>query len=208
MSSSRVGESNIARPVTVLAITMLAATSADWTALPAESASDPPASALISQRDVKSQDETRQRMLQMTVAIESYAIDHLAYPPLTSPAGDCPSAPSGSAKFPPRAWPATKTADWLRHYLEPTYIVNLPLRDGWGRPFRVAVTADGCNYTIVSYGKDGKADEQYQETWSRTDVNRDFILSDGWFLSYFVGMPLPYPTPGFPSSKAQGRQHW
>lgn len=156
----------------------------------------------ISVDDRTRQDTTRERIIAITVAIESYAVEHPSYPTLdpSRVQEHCPDG-AGQPSLPPRAWPPTKTAQWIKPFLEPDYIDYLPLVDGWDHPFRVVVTEDGCDYTIASLGKDGIQDARMQESWPREEINRDLVLTDGIFVSYFAGMPVPYPTPSQPLGK-------
>jgi general secretion pathway protein G len=84
------------------------------------------------------------------------------------------------------------TIDNLEIALTPTYIKNLPLKDGWGRqwylftdkPWSDAEVAG--KYAIVSPGRDGVYNSS-QSLGVTTDYDCDVIYSNGTFLSYPEG---------------------
>ncbi len=83
-------------------------------------------------KDAARQKPWKQTMADMTMvatAVESYATDYNKYP---------------------------ETSDWdqLGKMLVPTYIKELPEKDGWGNPYAYVASADGGHYRIVSSGAD------------------------------------------------------
>jgi len=71
------------------------------------------------------------------VAIESYAVDANIYPRNFSEA------------------PVESTVQGI---IQPTFIRDTPLIDGWGYVMTYASNSTGSQYTIQSFGKDGDAD--------------------------------------------------
>jgi len=111
-------------------------------------------------------------MRSIATAIESYAIDHDAYP--------CPR---------PGLVPLSEVSELL----EPVYIRDLPLQDGWGHPFLFSCSAEG--YGIVSLGADGRPGANYGALgpglagmpagmWS---ADPDIVFVDGQFVAWPEG---------------------
>jgi hypothetical protein len=74
-------------------------------------------------------------------------------------------------------------AEFLRPYLEPSYLANLPARDGWGNP--VLYRCDGRDFRLVSNGADGRADRPYDEVRDRArteGLEADIIWENKVFL--------------------------
>lgn len=71
----------------------------------------------------------------------------------------------------------------LRRALTPTYIKEIPGRDGWDHPFQFATS--GQHYFIRSSGADGKIDHYVGPT---TSFDNDVVYSDGAFLEYAEGV--------------------
>ncbi len=96
-------------------------------------------------------------------ALERYAVDHLAYP-------------------------TSRELAALRPELEPEYVKQLPVRDGWGHPYVFEVDDRGSSYTLRSPGKDGVLQETdpAEETH---DFSVDIVLVDGVFVQRPVGRP-------------------
>jgi hypothetical protein len=104
-------------------------------------------------------------------AIESYAIDHNAYP-----------GPIG----------AVGTIALVEEDLEPIYIRTLPHLDGWGREF--LVYSDGTCYYLVSAGGEGLFDREYPSdcagdlgSGATTDPAADIIFANGQFVQWPEG---------------------
>jgi len=81
--------------------------------------------------------------------------------------------------------PSTPVAyETLSHQLIPTYIKNLPERDGWNHPFEMYDTKDA--YAVRSLGKDGKRDAKLT-TGTTSDFDCDIIFANGNFVEYPEG---------------------
>ena len=107
------------------------------------------------------QKRTMADMRTLATAIEEYWTDHPDW------------RPANSAGSPAR----------LAALLKPNYIKEIPVRDGWGRPFGVLV--GGTDYTIWSLGKDGKRDPKWQGPSFRFD--NDLVYQNGTFTQYPEG---------------------
>ena len=88
-------------------------------------------------------------------ALERWAVDHHSYPTGTD-------------------------LESLRDMLEPEYVKQLPLNDGWGHPFVYQVDDQGASYSLRSPGKDGVVQEA--EPLEQGDFAADIVLVDGVFL--------------------------
>ncbi len=113
------------------------------------------------------QKRTMVDMRSIATAVESYAVDHNAYPPATSFQG-------------------------LSRYLEPTYVAKVPEMDGWMHPFRYVAwsrrdSSRPEEYIILSAGKDGLFEHEdageYREG-TTTNFNNDIVFSNGSFVQY------------------------
>jgi type II secretion system protein G len=80
----------------------------------------------------------------------------------------------------------------LTSVLSPTYIKQLPLKDGWSNPFLFTVDVAwgsvtvGKTYQIRSYGRDGIVDGSVGGTTTQFDC--DLIYSEGHFEQYPDGV--------------------
>ena len=112
------------------------------------------------------QKETMDAMRVIAGALESYSIDNMLYVVVNREDADA--------------------SETLVRWLEPTYVKKLPTRDAWGRPFQVI--SDGTEYTIVSFGRDGRADEAapaYGDSiQGPTDSRADIVFSTGSFVRF------------------------
>lgn len=104
------------------------------------------------------QKRTMGDMRSIATAAESYSIDWNYYPQVTFGA--------------------------LSTYLSPTYIRQLPARDGWNTAFSYTAVA-AQDYTIISYGKDQATGPT--GTGAFTNFNCDIIFSNGQFVYYPEG---------------------
>ncbi len=103
------------------------------------------------------QDATVADMRAIAAAIDAYGLDHNAYP-------------------------EARRMERLKSLLEPRYAENLPLHDGWGRPFGVNSSRTG--YALCSGGKDG-GDCSFVESGGPTrDVDDAIILQNGAFVQW------------------------
>ncbi len=103
-------------------------------------------------------------MRALGTAIESYGVDHKAFPPGNS------------------------TVSAISRYLEPTYIKKVPKKDAWGNLFLYQSSSDGQSYTIISYGKDRQRDsggENYLGPITR--FTNDIRFSNGIFIAFPEG---------------------
>jgi type II secretory pathway pseudopilin PulG len=66
--------------------------------------------------------------------------------------------------------PAATSVEALQSVLAPTYITNVPTRDGWDTPLRYVKTGDR-SFRIISAGSDQKFDEK---SWSVPARTKDF----------------------------------
>ena len=86
------------------------------------------------------------------------------------------------------------TADELVTYLTPTYVKNLPAKDGWGTPYAfladqaMTVATAAQVYAIISYGKDAKAQGGTYIGGATTAFDCDIIYSNGSFVQYPEGV--------------------
>lgn len=69
--------------------------------------------------------------------------------------------------------------------LVPTFLRVLPAEDGWGQPFRFSVNAlgsTGSRYQIVSYARDGVAQEGV--LGPTTSFDDDIVYENGSFVTF------------------------
>jgi len=75
----------------------------------------------------------------------------------------------------------------VERVLEPVYIKNMPLVDGWNGPIDYDGPAGGVGYTVKSWGKD--AQEEGNPLGQAThDFDCDIIFIDGKFTQWPEGM--------------------
>ena len=108
----------------------------------------------------------------LAVAIEAYHVDNSVYPTAACAGGNYTSA-----------GPSLDTASFSN--LAPTYIAQVPLRDGWGRFYLYGLDAAEVNYNVRSLGRDGAASSLVCGT--TTNFNDDILFSDGVFLQWPEG---------------------
>jgi type II secretion system protein G len=86
------------------------------------------------------------------------------------------------------------SASDLTTYLTPTYVKNLPAKDGWGTPYAFAAdqvfaaSTAAQVYMIISYGKDGQAQGGTYNGGATTAFDCDIIYSNGSFVQYPEGV--------------------
>lgn len=90
-------------------------------------------------------------------------------------------------------WPATNSAaSALKLRLEPTYVKNVPVYDGWSNTIMVGQNTSGSSYSIQSYGADKTVDATNATTASSAITTQNFdcdiIYSDGSFVKYPEGV--------------------
>ncbi len=114
------------------------------------------------------EERTMRDLRTVATAIEAYATDENHYPKVSS-YGD------------------------LKAILSPTYIRDLPEKDGWGTPYRYSVSIDGQHYRLVSAGADHQFeggsdtiatfDEKTRPPVIRSaSLDSDIIYQDGGFV--------------------------
>ncbi len=122
----------------------------------------------------KKEQVTAMRLRSAGSAIEAYAVDRDRYPGPTKGFVDLVE---------------------VQKDLEPSYIKELPLADGWGTPLLILSTGDA--YWIVSAGEDGTFDRDYRSVADpRKDLpgsgvaapGGDIIYSNGTFHSWPEGL--------------------
>ena len=88
------------------------------------------------------------------------------------------------------------TAAQMTTMLTPTYIRELPARDGWGWPFDFKLTsaignrAPAITYSIRSMGRDGKLEAAGKTNYriqATTNLDCDIVYSNGTFIAYPQG---------------------
>jgi len=85
-------------------------------------------------------------------------------------------------------------SDVLAAYLSPTYIRQLPPKDGWGNDYGYFADnswggAVAREYVIISKGKDGAYDSGMLEAQT-TNFDCDIVYSNGSFLQYPEGVQV------------------
>ena len=113
---------------------------------------------LLNAIDRGKQKRTMADMRSIGTAVESYAVDTNKYPIAT-----------------------TNTA--LQATVQPIYIKNMPLKDGWSNDF--AVTSTTTEYTVYSTGKDGSGSTCTAGTTGTFDDEICFV--NGQFARYPAG---------------------
>ncbi len=112
---------------------------------------------------VARQKRTVADMNQLSKAVEQYQIDNTHYPQ-QSTQGPVAGVVSGS--------------------LEPLYFKVTPATDAWNGQLMYGSSANGSNYTIRSFGKNGTADPSYGATHY---FDCDIVIQDGSFTAYPEG---------------------
>ncbi len=121
---------------------------------------------LMNSIDRDKQKRTMADIRSIGIAMEAYAIDNNHYP-----------ATEG--------WQPVGVLD---ESVEPVYIRELPLVDGWDRG--IMVFSDGETYTIVSHGKDGTADQDWSGDVTEratSTFNSDIVFRSGEFIVWPEG---------------------
>jgi general secretion pathway protein G len=118
------------------------------------------------------QKRTMSDMRAMATAVEAYAVDNNIYPTAACPAGTFTDAGT-----------VLTTASFTN--LTPTYIAQVPVKDGWGNFFYYALSADSQAYNIRSQGRNNAADAINCGT--TTNFNDDIVYSNGTFIQWPEG---------------------
>ncbi len=119
---------------------------------------------LLNAIDRGRQKRTMADMRTIGTAMESYAVDNNFYPKGQS--GD--------------------VASTVETYLEPIYVRNVPAEDGWRNAFQAETDANGGEYTLQSYGKDG-TDGGCVSGNTTTSFDEDICFSNGSFTQWPEG---------------------
>ena len=116
---------------------------------------------------IKEQKQTMGDMRSVAIVVESYKVDN----------GSCPGPTYGQVDV-----------AWMHEQVEPIYIRELPLLDGWRRPF--LYWCDGESYRIVSLGMDGRQDRPFEKIVPGTATETftsDIVFEDGEFKQFPKG---------------------
>ena len=99
-------------------------------------------------------------------------------------------------------YPFAASVEAIAPKISPTYLKQVPLRDGWGNQWRYGAWKSdpknpGCDYyVIISAGRDGRfefVDPKSYTTKATTNFDCDLVFSNGAFVQYPEGMPPPGP---------------
>jgi type II secretion system protein G len=116
---------------------------------------------LVNALDKGKQKRSMSDLHSISEAIESYHIDHAAYPAGVSD------------------WPT------LQSHISPFFIKAPPAFDGWNHVWGATTSGLGTEYTVVSLGKDGVPD-----SWAggiTSSFNCDIVFSNGQFFQWPQG---------------------
>jgi len=116
---------------------------------------------LLNALDKAKQKKSMSDIRTIGVAVEAYATDTAAYPLNVS------------------GWVSLKT------YVDPYFIKSPPDADGWSNGWDASTTANGNNYTVASYGKDGTPSAR--GGGQTMDFNCDIVFSQGRFFQWPEG---------------------
>jgi general secretion pathway protein G len=111
-------------------------------------------------------------MRALATAIEAYHVDHGMFPTAACAPGSFVS-------------PGTQLSASSFTALSPTYIAQVPSRDGWGGFLLYRVDASRSQYNIRSLGRDGSSDSV--QCGTTTDFNDDIVYSNGTFVQWPEG---------------------
>ena len=84
-------------------------------------------------------------------------------------------------------FPATNATSTLAGMLSPTYIKQMPTKDGWETGYEFAHSTAGDVYSIRSYGKNKQADS-VGNGGATTDFDCDIVYQNGTFVAYPEGI--------------------
>ncbi|HVT02034.1 MAG TPA: type II secretion system protein GspG [Thermoanaerobaculia bacterium] len=137
---------------------LLVASSAVWPQPAAASAGHKHAAAKASNTK-----KTMDDMHALSLAVETYAIDHEKYP-------------------------VVKDMKALARILQPDYMKVVPLKDAWGTSFEFLVSPDLKNYRFVSAGPNRAIDPTNLIVESKpSGKNDDIIFEEGFFVQEPTG---------------------
>ncbi len=75
----------------------------------------------------------------------------------------------------------------LETHIEPVYLRNTPVRDGWGSVYDAVTDSEGDHYTLQSYAKNKTDDDCTLNTETRL-FDCDICHSDGVFVQWPEGI--------------------
>ncbi|MEM7356186.1 MAG: type II secretion system protein GspG, partial [Acidobacteriota bacterium] len=79
-----------------------------------------------------------------------------------------------------QTYPVVEGIAALGPALQPDYLKELPLADGWKNPLVFEVDTKGSTYTLRSLGKDGEPQKDELEAMTH-DFAADIVMVDGVF---------------------------
>ena len=109
------------------------------------------------------QKRTMSDMRTIATAIEAYAVDNSFYPRGVAD-------PNG-----------------LADHVAPTYVKNMPTRDGWRNQMNMTTETNGGTYTLVSLARDAATDNCAM-LGPTTDFDSDICYSSGTFIQWPEGI--------------------
>ena len=119
------------------------------------------------------QKRTMSDMRALATAVEAYAVDNNNYP----------AASCNPGLFTTGTENVLATNSFTN--LQPTYIAQPPMSDGWGRFFRYAVSVANDSYLIRSNGRDNNPAAFVCGT--TTNFNDDVVYANGTFIQWPEG---------------------
>ena len=118
---------------------------------------------LRSAMDRAKQKATMTNMRGIGNALEMYSVDHNTYPRGLNDAGSAAVSPM----------------------LSPAYMRSVPPTDEWNNPWHIDTNANGSQYTITSFGRDGAPGSN--TGGGTSDVNCDIVYTNSAFFQWPSG---------------------
>lgn len=127
---------------------------------------------LLTAMERSKQKRTMADMRSISTAVEAYAVDNN------------------------KRYPDVMSIDQLGQKLSPTYVLQMPTKDGWGNAFRYECWSSSgsgpCDsYALASAGKDGKFEvedpSKYPERGATTNFDSDIVIRNGNFIEHPEG---------------------
>ena len=125
---------------------------------------------LLNAIDRAKQKRTMADIRSMGTATEAYAVDVNFYP--RNVTSLTPVDGTGNSN--------------LGKWVTPTFIRKIPGQDGWGGDVRYQSNANGSEYTIISYGKDGA--RSTGSSGKTLDFDCDIVYQVGGFIAWPEGI--------------------
>ena len=131
-------------------------------------------------------------MRSIATAWEMRAVEVNTYaPPSAAPPVSVVATANNAATF---RWPSENVSyETLRKMLSPTYMKNVPRKDGWGHDYQFAVTRssspnDSGRYAIRSPGRDGRFEGTiYKKNNAVQSFDADVVFANGSFVQWHEG---------------------